>query len=88
MSCFHSKNSVFKTMFAVKFIPIFKGSSTNGSTLAKGKVGSHLTVPISVKAKDPPTEADIMALQKMYRGEDQDHTVNKEKLGAVNTTMI
>lgn len=88
MSCFHSTNSVFKTMFAVKFIPVFKGSSANGSSLTKGKVGNHLTVPISVKANDQPTEADIRALQLMYEGKDQDHNVNKEKLGATNTTML
>ena len=62
MSCFHSSNSVFKTMYAVKFIPVFKGSDSNGSSYAKGKIGNHLTIPISVKANDQPTPADLNAL--------------------------
>jgi hypothetical protein len=88
LGTFYTSNSVFKTVYALKFIPVFKGSDSNGAKVAKGKVGIHLTVPISVKAKDEPTAADIRTLTIMYQGKDRENTLNKSKLGKMKNMVV
>jgi hypothetical protein len=87
LGTFYSNNSVFKTMYSVKFIPEFQGSDTNGSAAVKGKVGNHLTIPISIKANNQPSVHDARVMELMYQGGDQEQ-VNRGKLGVMNNVAV
>lgn len=81
LGTFYSNNGVFKTVYALKIIPELLGSESNGEKANKGTTGIHLTIPMSVKADNPPSQADLRALQMMYEGGDQEQTISKQKLG-------
>lgn len=88
LGTFYTRNKVFKTMYGLKFVPVFKGSDTNGAQAKKGKVGAHLTIPFSVKAKNEPSKADLRALNSMYLGKDVEHTLNKSPLGKMKNMVV
>ena len=88
LGTFYSENEVYKTVYCVKVVPVIKGGAENEGDGTQGKVGSHLTIPISVKAKKEPSEADKRVLAMMYEGGDFERYVPKQKLGEMKTSMV
>lgn len=87
LSTFYSRNSKYKTVYALKIYPVIKGSVENGKNGSFQKIGEHLTIPFSVKAKLPPSPQDMKVIKDMYDGLDYERLVNKEKLGKMRTMV-
>lgn len=87
LGTFYSNNKKFKTCYAVKIYPIIKGSDENGKDGSFNKIGEHLTIPISVKARNPASAEDKKIINEMYNGLDYEKYVSREKLGKMRTMV-
>lgn len=87
LGTFYSNNKRFKTCYAVKIYPVIKGSEQNGKDGTFNKIGEHLTIPISVKARLPPSAEDKKIIEQMYNGLDYEKYVSREKFGKMRTMV-
>ena len=88
LGTFYSENKAFKTVYFLKVLPVIKGSKNNTGFAGKGEVGTHLSIPFSVKAKNEPTAEDLKALGLMYNGSDFEKFVPKDNLKKMENTMV